>query len=61
MPLVLFDLEHSGNLCKVFLVLLDIALVALRSVDGGSKVANTHLQLAHFPGLITLEFFHILL
>ena len=58
---MLFDFEHSGNLCKDFLMLLYIALVALWSVDVGSKVANTYLQLVHFPGLIALEFSHILL
>ena len=33
LPLVLFDFEHSGDQCKIFLVLLDIALVPLWSVD----------------------------
>ena len=62
LPLVLFDFEHSGDLCKIFLVLLDIAIVAFRLVDVGLEVANAaHLQLVHFPSPIALKFSHIFL
>ena len=60
LPLVLFDFEHSNNLCEVFLVLLDIALITV-SIDIAPKVASAHLQLVHFPRPIAFEFFHIFL
>lgn len=58
---MLFDFQHSGNLRETFLVLLDVVLMTLQSVDVGLNVANTNLQLAHFPGPVALKFFHIFL
>ena len=58
---MLFDFQHSGNLCEIFLVLLDIVLLRLQSVDVASNMTNADLQLVHFPGPVTLEFLHIFL
>ena len=58
---MLFDFQHSGNLCEIFLVLLDIGLMTLRSVDVAPNVTNANLQLVHFPSPVALEFFHIFL